>query len=59
MRPPRSPAKSIHHVALYTLHGSGEESAQLTGVLSQADIVRTLHEYQTKVWLFGESNSAG
>lgn len=50
MRPPRSPAKSIHHVALYTVPGGDEASAQLTGVLSQTDIIRALHDHETKVY---------
>lgn len=49
MRPPRSPAKSIHHVALYTLKGDDESSAELTGVLSQTDIIRALHDYEATV----------
>lgn len=49
MRPPRSPAKSIHHVALYTVQGGDEASAQLTGVVSQTDIIRALHDHETTV----------
>lgn len=55
MRPPRSPAKSIHHVALYTLKGDDESSAELTGVLSQTDIIRALHDYEATETLQGST----
>jgi hypothetical protein len=49
MRPPKSPAKSIHHVALYTVQEGNTDGAHLTGILSQHDLIRALHEHEVKV----------
>eukprot|EP00892_Ulva_mutabilis_P002599 jgi/Ulvmu1/1233/UM109_0031.1 len=45
MRPPKSPAKSIHHVAMYVTESPSNED-KISGIISQTDVVRCLHSHE-------------
>ena len=48
MRPPKSPAKSIHHVAVYVTESPSNED-KISGIISQTDVVRCLHSHEHQV----------
>lgn len=49
MRPPKSPAKSIHHVAMYVTESPSNED-KISGIISQTDVIRCLHTHEQQVY---------